>query len=44
MIDILACSAPLLRAGANHRQQTRPTGRNVRAEACLLCNMRVDGA
>src|SRR5437879_13357503 len=30
MIDVLACSAPLLRAGANHRQQQVPqTGMRV---------------
>src|SRR5262249_10815805 len=44
MIDVLACPAPLLGAGANHRQQTSPSGRHARAEACFLCDRRVDGA
>jgi hypothetical protein len=33
MVDVLACPALLLRAGANPRHQTSPAGRQARAEA-----------
>jgi len=44
MIDVFACPAPSKGAGADYRQQTRLSGRQARAEACLLGDRSVDGA